>query len=73
MGDLTLCEAHTGGALDRLNWQHSRELDQNFSKKSNVPGLPQGEMSGCGIDRYITSAEIGLERYFKEQILWRRL
>ena len=39
MGDLTLSEAVTGGAFARLNWQHSREFDQNFSKKSNAPGF----------------------------------
>ena len=33
VGDLTLFEALTGGAFDRLNWQHSGEFDQNFSKK----------------------------------------
>ena len=42
MGDLTLFEALTGGAFDRLNWQHSGELDQNFSKKSNAPGFARG-------------------------------
>ena len=35
-GDLTLFEALTGGAFDHLNWQHSGEFDQNFSKKSNA-------------------------------------
>ena len=28
MGDLTLFEALTGGAFDRLNWQYSGEFDQ---------------------------------------------
>ena len=43
MGDLTLFEALTGGAFDPLNWQHSGEFDQNFSKKSNAPGVcPRG-------------------------------
>ena len=42
VGDLTLFEALTGGAFDRLNWQHSGEFDQNFSKKSNAPGFPRG-------------------------------
>ena len=41
MGDLTLFEALTGGAFDRLNWQHGREFDQNFSKKSNARGFAQ--------------------------------
>ena len=39
VGDLTLFEALTGGAFDRLNWQHSGEFDQNFSKKSNARGF----------------------------------
>ena len=55
MGDLTLFEAQTGGAFDRLSWQHSGEFDQNFSKKSNAPGFARGGggMGGFGIDRYI--------------------
>ena len=40
--DLTLFEAQMGGAFDRLNWQHSGEFDQNFSKKSNAPGFARG-------------------------------
>ena len=39
---MTLFEALTGGAFDDLNWQHSGEFDQNFSKKSNPGGLPGG-------------------------------
>ena len=39
VGDLTLFEALTGGAFDRLNWQHSGEFDQKFSKKSNARGF----------------------------------
>ena len=39
MVDLTLFEALTGEAFDCLNWQHSGEFDQNFSKKSNAPGF----------------------------------
>ena len=42
VGDLTLFEALTGGAFDRLNWQHSREIDQNSSKKSNAGGFARG-------------------------------
>ena len=41
-GGLTLFEALTGGAFDRLSWQHSVEFDQNFSKKSNAPGFARG-------------------------------
>ena len=36
MGDLTLFEALTGGAFDRLNWQHGGEFDQN------APGFARG-------------------------------
>ena len=45
-GDLTLFEALTGGAFDRLNWQHSGEFDQNFSKKSNARGFARGGWHG---------------------------
>ena len=39
---MTLLEALTGGAFDRLIWQHSGEFDQNFSKKSNARGFARG-------------------------------
>ena len=42
VGDLTLFEALTGGVFDHLNWQHSGEFDQNFSKKSNALGFAPG-------------------------------
>ena len=42
MGDLTPFEALTGGAFDRLNWQHSGKFDQNFSKKSNAQEFAPG-------------------------------
>ena len=51
---MTLFEALTGEAFDRLNWRHSGEFDQNFSKKSNAPGFARGGMGGFGIDRYIS-------------------
>ena len=51
---LPLFEALTGEAFDRLNWQHSGEFDQNFSKKSNARGFARGGKGGFGIDRYIT-------------------
>ena len=58
MRGLTLLEAVTDGAFDRLIWKHSGEFDQNFSKKSNVQGFAragggEGGMGGFGIDRYI--------------------
>ena len=66
MGDLTLFEALTGGVFDRLNWQHSGEFDQNFSKKSNAPGFARGGgMGGFGIDRYIIW--VFLERILETQ------
>ena len=46
VGDLTLFEALMGGAFDRLNWQHSGEFDQNFSKKSIAPGFARGGGDG---------------------------
>ena len=39
---MTLFEALTGGAFDRLNWQHSGEFDPNFSKNSSAPGFARG-------------------------------
>ena len=59
-GDLTLFEALTGGAFDRLNWQHSGEFDQHFSKKSNARGFARGGMGGFGIDRYIMTVLVVL-------------
>ena len=44
VGDLTLFEALSGGAFDGLNWLHSGEFDQNFSKKSNALGFARGGM-----------------------------
>ena len=40
--DMTLFEVLTGGAFDRLNWQHSGEFDQNISKKSNARWFARG-------------------------------
>ena len=48
MGNLTPFEALTGGAFDCLNWQHSGEIDQNISKKSNAPGFAFGGGGGDG-------------------------
>ena len=45
---MTLFEALTGGAFDRLNWQHSGEFDQKFLKKSNAPGFARG--GGAGLE-----------------------
>ena len=56
--DLTLFEALTGGAFDRLNWQYSGEFDQNFSKKSNARGFARGGgMGGFGIDWRISLSQ----------------
>ena len=57
MGDLTLFEAQTGGAFDRLNWHHSGEFEQNFSIKSNAPGVcPWGGGGGGGAVLELTGA-----------------
>ena len=50
---MTLFEALTGGAFDRLNWQHSGEFDEKFSKESNARGFAREGMGGFGIDLYI--------------------
>ena len=47
-GDLTIFEALTGGAFDLLNWQHSGEFDQKFSKKSNARRFAPGGGGGFG-------------------------
>ena len=49
MGNLTLFKALTGGAFDLLNWQHSGEFDQNFSKKSNAWGFAGGGGGGWAV------------------------
>ena len=74
---MTLFEALTGGAFDRLNWQHSGEFDQNFSKKSNARGFARGGgMGGFGIDRYITVG-VKIVQIFctndKETIIFQRI
>ena len=50
---MTLFEALTGGAFDRLNWQHSGEFDQNIQKSQMPGGLHEGGWAVFGIDRYI--------------------
>ena len=53
MGDLTLFEALTGGAFDRLNCNIAGNLTKIFLKSQMPGGLPGGGMGGFGIDRYI--------------------
>ena len=43
-------EALTGGAIDRLNWQHSGVFDQNFSKKSDASMFAREGGGGGGGD-----------------------
>jgi len=59
VGDLTLFEALTGGAFDRLNYQQNGEFDQNFSKTSNARGFARERwgMGGFGIDWYFTQGD----------------
>ena len=45
------------GAFDHLNCQHTRDFDQNFSKKSNAQGFTQGhgwflELTGTELSQY---------------------
>ena len=51
---MTLFEALTGGAFDRLNWNIAGNLTKIFQKSQMPGGLPGGGMGGFGIDRYIT-------------------
>ena len=64
MRDFTLFEAQTGGAFDRLNWQHSGEFDQNFSKKVKRRGVCPGggawavlELTGTLAQRFSNMTE----------------
>ena len=41
VGDFTRFEALAGGAFNHLNCQHTREFNQNFSKKPNAQGSPR--------------------------------
>ena len=52
-GDLTLFEAQTGGAFDRLTGNIAGNLTKIFQKSQMPGGLPGGGMGGFGIDRYI--------------------
>ena len=54
VGDLTLFEALTGGAFDRLTGNIAGNLTKIFQKSQMPRGLPGGGMGGFGIDRYIT-------------------
>ena len=53
MGDLTLLEAQTSGAFDRLTGNIAGNLTKIFQKSQMPGGLPGGGMGGSGIDRYI--------------------
>ena len=68
---MTLFEALTGGAFDRLNWQHSGELDQNFTKKSNARGFARGggawavlELTGMLVPNLASKRAISTKLYF---------
>ena len=52
---MTLFEALTGGAFDRLNCNIAGNLTKIFLKSQMPGGLPGGGgMGGFGIDRYIS-------------------
>ena len=50
---MTLFEALTGGAFDRLTGNRAGNLTKIFPKSQMPRGLPGGGMGGFGIDRYI--------------------
>ena len=55
MGDLTLFEAQTGGAFDRLTGNIAGNVTKIFQKSQMPGGLSGGGgMGGFGIDRYIS-------------------
>ena len=59
---MTLFEALTGGAFDRLTGNIAGNLTKLFQKSQMPGGLPGGGgMGGFGIDRYITSPSIPLQ------------
>ena len=60
---MTLFEALTGGAFDRLTGNIAGNLTKNFQKSQMPGGLPGGggAMGGFGIDRYISSSNHRLE------------
>ena len=66
MGDLTLFEALTGGAFDRLTGNIAGNLTKIFQKSQMLRGFPGGGMGGFGIDRYIRATEL---KYSKTQVL----
>ena len=51
---MTLFEAQTGGAFDRLTGNIVGNLTKIFQKSQMPGGLPGGGMGGFGIDRYMT-------------------
>ena len=85
---MTLFEALTVGAFDRLNWRHSGESDQNFRKSQMPRGLPVGgggwtvlELTGT-LTSQAATFQISLERETKNnrissypvcQDRWRKL
>ena len=52
---MTLFEAQTGGAFDRLTGNIAGNLTKIFQKSQMPGGLPGGRMGGFGIDRYINA------------------
>ena len=67
VGDLTLFEAPTGGAFDRLNWRHSGEFDQNFSQKSNAWGFARGGGAWAVLELTGTLCSIPPRRNYAEK------
>ena len=61
---MTLFEVLTGGAFDRLNWQHGGEFDQIFSKKSNARGFAWGVGGGGWAVLELTNTLLLLYYYY---------
>ena len=70
---MTLFEALTGGAFDRLNWQHSREFDHNFSKSQMPGGLPGGGWAVLELTGTLATGRSDMHCKIKESLLIRDL
>ena len=67
VGDLTLFEALTGGAFDRLTGNIAGNLTKIFQKRQMPRGLPRGGMGSFGIDWYIIAGVRWMQVYLTEE------
>ena len=61
---MTIFEAQTGGAFDRLTGNIAGNLTKIFQKSQMPGGLPRGGMGGFGIDRYIITDQVVFRCFF---------